>query len=99
MHILTSTAIATPHALWIGLSTAGAPWNSEGYQGEFYRQLLTTTDVQFAFFEAFDALFKQGAVEKSWGVFRADRSPKPAATLLLDQDSCAGPLQRVWCAK
>lgn len=81
----------------VGLPTKGDSENNEEVQREYYRQLLTTTDVPFAFFEAFDALFKEGPIEKSWGLFRADRTPKPAATLLLERDSCIGPLLRKWC--
>jgi len=81
----------------VGLPTKGDSENSEEVQREYYRQLLTTTDVSFTFFEAFDALFKDGPLEKSWGLFRADRSPKPAATLLLEGNSCVGPLLRMWC--
>jgi exo-beta-1,3-glucanase (GH17 family) len=81
----------------VGLPVAGAAENNGQNQSEFYFRLLTTTDVQFAFFEAFDQLYKSGPVEESWGIFRADRSPKPAAAVLLNRESCAGPLLRSWC--
>lgn len=83
----------------VGLPTAGGIENSEQYQRTFYFLLLTTTDVPFAFFEAFDQLFKPGDLEKSWGIFRSDRSPKPAAGVLLDPESCLGPLMRSWCVR
>lgn len=83
----------------VGLPTAGGAEDNEENQREFYFSLLTTTEVQFAFFEAFDQLFKPGQLEKSWGVFRADRSPKPAAGVLLDSESCTGPLMRSWCKR
>jgi exo-beta-1,3-glucanase (GH17 family) len=82
----------------VGLPTEGASENDEAYQRAYYRQLLTTTDVQFAFFEAFDTLFKAGAVEQRWGLFRSDRSPKAAALVLSEPDLCSGPLLRVWCS-
>lgn len=62
----------------VGLPSAGGRGLSEAAQADYYRRLIGT-DVCFSFFEAFDARFKQGAVEQSWGIFRADRSPKPAA--------------------
>lgn len=83
----------------VGLPTAGDIDNSEQYQRDFYFRLLTTTDVHFAFFEAFDQLFKPGSLEKSWGIFRADRNPKQAAGALLDPESCTGPLLRSWCGR
>jgi|SRR5579872_781314 len=58
-----------------------APGINENSQYEYYRALKDTA-VQFVFFEAFDALFKNGPVEQSWGIFHADRSPKPAASLV-----------------
>lgn len=62
----------------VGLPTQGREDLSE--EGQFrYYLLLSESPVRFVYFEAFDALFKQGAVEQSWGLFRADRSPKPAA--------------------
>src|SRR5207249_608190 len=60
----------------VGLPTEGLEELSEQAQLEYY-EALTHTPVKFAFFEAFDALFKNGPIERSWGVFRADRSPKP----------------------
>ncbi len=83
----------------VGLPTAGTMENNEQNQSEFYFSLLTTTDVQFAFFEAFDQRYKPGMVEESWGIFRSDRSPKPAAGVLLDEGTCRGPLLRSWCGR
>jgi exo-beta-1,3-glucanase (GH17 family) len=63
----------------VGLPTA-APGLSEKAQYDYYRA-LQMTPVKFVFFEAFDALYKNGPVEQSWGIFHADRTPKPAAAL------------------
>jgi exo-beta-1,3-glucanase (GH17 family) len=65
----------------VGLPTAGERGLSESAQAQYYT-LLLQTEVQFVFFEAFDTLFKRGAVEQSWGLFHADRTPKPAAKVL-----------------
>ncbi len=65
----------------VGLPTNGSPELSEAAQAEYYRGLLSSR-VHFVFFEGFDVLFKHGDVEKSWGLFHADRSPKAAAQLL-----------------
>jgi len=62
----------------VGLPTRGAEDVSEENQFRYY-SLLSKTPVRFVYFEAFDALFKTGALEQSWGLFRADRTPKPAA--------------------
>jgi exo-beta-1,3-glucanase (GH17 family) len=83
----------------VGLPTAGAAENSEETQNDYYRRLLTTTDVVFAFFEAFDVRFKVGAVEQSWGLFHSDRSPKPAGSVLNNGAACSGPIKRPWCAR
>ncbi len=63
----------------VGLPTA-VPGVTEKDQFEYY-QALQKTPVKFVFFEAFDALFKKGSAERSWGIFHADRTPKPAAAL------------------
>jgi exo-beta-1,3-glucanase (GH17 family) len=68
----------------VGLPTRGQAGLSEQAQNEYY-SMLRGSDVRFVYFEAFDALFKQGPLEQSWGLFHADRSPKPAAALLLRQ--------------
>jgi exo-beta-1,3-glucanase (GH17 family) len=81
----------------VGLPTAGGPENSEATQHDYYRRLLTTTDVVFAFFEAFDAKFKAGDLEQSWGIFRSDRTAKPASSVLVSDDACSGPIKRLWC--
>ncbi|MCX6621789.1 MAG: hypothetical protein NTY38_12085 [Acidobacteria bacterium] len=83
----------------VGLPTSGDSESNEEFQREYYRQILTTTDFPFAFFEAFDALFKVGPLEQSWGLFRSDRTPKRAASLLIEEESCSGPLRREWCRK
>lgn len=64
----------------VGLPTAGEGLD-EKKQFAYYDTLLKT-NVKFVFFEAYDALFKSGSVEQSWGLFRADRTPKPAAALV-----------------
>ncbi len=81
----------------VGLSTATSTEGSEEFQREYYEGLLKTTDVQFSFFEGFDAIFKQGDVEKNWGIFRFDRTPKPAGLMLTIGQPCVSPLPRVWC--
>jgi exo-beta-1,3-glucanase (GH17 family) len=60
----------------------------EAEQARFVRELrawLARTRVTTFTFEAFDENWKGGVdaadVEKHWGLFRADRSPKPAAEL------------------
>jgi exo-beta-1,3-glucanase (GH17 family) len=64
----------------VGIPTA-APGLNEKAQYEYYGGLKNTS-VKFVFFEAFDALFKNGPTEQSWGIFHADRSPKPAVSLV-----------------
>jgi exo-beta-1,3-glucanase (GH17 family) len=64
----------------VGFPTAGDAGLSEKLQYLYY-QKLCSTKVKFVFFEAFDALFKSGTIEQSWGIFRADRSPKAAASV------------------
>jgi exo-beta-1,3-glucanase (GH17 family) len=67
----------------VGLPSAGDDLLSENAQKEYY-ELLARTEVKFAYFEAFDATpaFKKGAVEQSWGLWRADRTPKPIISAL-----------------
>jgi len=61
----------------VGLPSAGDPAASEAKQAAFYRQ-LSRTQVKFVWFEAFDQPWKtQTPVEPFWGLFRADRTPKP----------------------
>jgi exo-beta-1,3-glucanase (GH17 family) len=60
----------------VGLPTAGDAVLSENTQAEYYK-LLAATDVPFAYFEAYDSHFKTGAIEQSWGLWHADRTPKP----------------------
>jgi exo-beta-1,3-glucanase (GH17 family) len=71
----------------VGLPTA-APGLSEKSQYDYYRA-LKRTGVEFVYFEAFDAMFKEGTIERSWGIFHADRSPKPAASLVTATDNMA----------
>lgn len=61
----------------VGLPTAGDEGLSEANQREYYLR-LAQTHVVFAYFEAFDATprFKAGVVEQSWGLWKADRTPK-----------------------
>jgi len=59
----------------VGLPTAGDEAVSEKAQEEYY-MLLAASDVKFVYFEAFDARFKQGAIEQSWGLWDSDRTPK-----------------------
>lgn len=61
----------------VGLPTTGRDGLTEEVQKEYFLRLARTS-VIFAYFEAFDATprFKDGAVEQSWGLWRADRTPK-----------------------
>src|SRR5215472_2420321 len=54
----------------VGLPSAGDIALSDDNQRRYY-ELLCKTNVRFVYFEAFDASprFKDGAVEKSWGLF------------------------------
>jgi exo-beta-1,3-glucanase (GH17 family)/cellulose synthase/poly-beta-1,6-N-acetylglucosamine synthase-like glycosyltransferase len=62
----------------VGLPSGGDSCCDEATQAAFYRN-LERTDVAFAYFEAFDQPWKgPDPVERHWGLFRADRSPKPA---------------------
>jgi exo-beta-1,3-glucanase (GH17 family) len=60
----------------VGLPTAGDEVLNENAQAEYYK-LLAATYVTFAYFEAYDSRFKTGAIEQSWGLWHADRTPKP----------------------
>jgi exo-beta-1,3-glucanase (GH17 family) len=44
-------------------------------QAEYYRQ-LRLLGARFAYFEAFDALFKPPGLERTWGLFTSSRAPK-----------------------
>jgi len=59
-----------------GLPTAGGEGLSEQNQARYY-ELLAKTQVQFAYFEAFDSNFKSAGIERAWGLFHSDRSRKP----------------------
>ncbi|MFN7926832.1 MAG: hypothetical protein U0Y68_02610 [Blastocatellia bacterium] len=62
----------------VGLPSEGEPGLSEKNQARYY-ELLSDSPVTFCWFEAFDQPWKDwGAVEKYWGIFHADRSPKQA---------------------
>jgi exo-beta-1,3-glucanase (GH17 family) len=67
----------------VGLPTAGDRLLSEEGQKAYYVQ-LSRTQVVFTYFEAFDATarFKNGLVEQSWGLWRADRTPKALVSAL-----------------
>lgn len=65
----------------VGLPSGGDPVVSEAAQQTYY-QLLAASPVAFVAFEAYDQPWKQWApVEPHWGLFRPDRSPKPAAAV------------------
>jgi len=61
----------------VGLPSAGDELLNEDVQRIYYES-LAHTNVIFAYFEAFDATprFKKGLLEQSWGLWRADRTPK-----------------------
>lgn len=66
----------------VGLPSEGAAGLSEDAQAEYYR-LLASTEVKFAYFEAFDQPWKTWAsVEPHWGLFRSDRTPKKVVSVL-----------------
>ena len=65
-----------------GYPSAGVARSTEENQTEFFR-LLNNTDVNFAYFEAFDQYWKTWAVvEPHWGLFDMDRSPKDVVSYL-----------------
>jgi exo-beta-1,3-glucanase (GH17 family) len=71
----------------LGLPTAGHENVSEAAQAEYYRLLQQSEgSLQFAYFEAFDQEWKAAStsipVESHWGLFREDRSPKPATEII-----------------
>ncbi|HEY4129451.1 MAG TPA: hypothetical protein VGM50_02485 [Gemmatimonadaceae bacterium] len=75
----------------VGLPSGGDSTASEAGQAEFYRK-LSLTPVRFAWFEAFDQPWKNTLpVEPHWGIFRADRSPKPVAALACPSRSSPQP--------
>ena len=74
----------------VGLPSAGGDGLGEAQQADYYER-LGRTHVTFAHFEAFDALFKAGPVERSWGLFRADRTPKRAASAIASRVGSACP--------
>ena len=90
----------------VGLPTDGDPAVSEASQAAYY-EALQTTGVRFAYFEAFDQYWKsegaESAVGPHWGLFRADRTPKPAAeyvcgrvpppTATVTADATSGPTE------
>lgn len=68
-------------------------------QAKYYEALWSKSQgndgLKFVYFEAFDQPWKaiQGQVETSWGLFKDDRSPKPAAGTLCGRktDNIASP--------
>jgi exo-beta-1,3-glucanase (GH17 family) len=66
----------------VGLPTAGEPQVSEAGQADYYG-LLHGTNVRFVHFEAF--------VEPYWGLYRSDRSPKPAVSYVCAQSILYSP--------
>ncbi|MBN2051996.1 hypothetical protein JW756_00660 [Candidatus Woesearchaeota archaeon] len=67
----------------VGLPSSGDFVCNETNQKMYYKALLAYKDVEFSVFEAFDQNWKDWApVEPHWGVFRADRKPKPTANYL-----------------
>ena len=71
----------------LGLPTDGDPRISETAQMEYYSFLWDLQDpLRFAYFEGFDQAWKAASsgvpVESNWGLFRADRSPKPVADIV-----------------
>ena len=59
----------------VGLPTSGDVGMSETAQNDYYVRLARTA-VLFSYFEAFDARFKDGPIEQSWGLWHSDRTPK-----------------------
>ena len=60
----------------VGLPSGGDDRMSENAQATYYRELQKTS-VKFAYFEAFDQLWKDHPpIEPYWGLFRSDRTPK-----------------------
>jgi len=63
----------------VGLPSAGDPRVSEAAQAAYY-QALQQAQVPFTYLEAFDQTGKtRRPVEPFWGLFDAQRAPKPAA--------------------
>lgn len=73
----------------VGLPTSGDEGLSEKAQAEYY-SLLKKTEVKFVYFEAFDSLFKAGAIEPHWGLFKADRTPKLVARAISGRGALRG---------
>ncbi len=66
----------------VGLPTAGGSGLGETAQAKYY-QLLSQTEVDFVYFEAFDQFWKSHEpVEPHWGIFRRDRTAKEAVELI-----------------
>ena len=66
----------------VGLPTAGDSGLSETAQAEYYL-LLSESEVDFVYFEAFDQFWKRHEiVEPHWGIFRSDRTAKEVAKSL-----------------
>lgn len=66
-----------------GVPTAGDISVNEGSQEQYYLG-LAQTKTPFVWFEAFDGPWKTwAAVEPYWGIFKADRTPKPVTSALI----------------
>lgn len=66
----------------VGLPSGGDAALSESSQADYYQRLQQTA-TKFVYFEAFDEPWKQSLpVESHWGIFHADRSPKPLASVV-----------------
>jgi exo-beta-1,3-glucanase (GH17 family) len=66
----------------VGFPTGGDPCCSEEMQHDLFERMLKS-GVEFFFFEAFDQPHKLGpAVERYWGLLRADGSPKRVHSVL-----------------
>ena len=81
----------------VGLPTAGDKENrlSEKRQEDYYIA-LAKTEVHFVYFEGFDLAWKTDLpVESHWGIFHSDRTPKPLATRLMEQNNTGGTLRQL----
>lgn len=66
----------------VGMPTDGDEQVTEQLQLDYY-ELLNTSSVKFVYFEAFDQPWKSHMpVEPYWGLFKKDRTPKPAVDIV-----------------
>ena len=81
----------------VGLPTAGDKENRLSEKGqEDYYMALAKTVVRFVYFEGFDLTWKTDLpVEPHWGIFHSDRTPKPLATRLMEQNNAGVTLQQL----